>query len=176
MRVRRQQPGDTVVENFGPEEWSKIFTDIHSDQELNRFLMRESGLVKTFVLEDYPDGKPFGWIMLRRKDPILCSSVEFHGGSWRHEQEYAWRKFHASCMVIKSLVKNDIRVTSKSLRNNHKALRFLGGIGFRVVDDKSSGATYRLTLRRERFFGSPIYRRLMSTQSPEGCRKRRRRG
>lgn len=165
LTIRLKKQHDLVVQRFTTTDWHKIFTDIDTDSELNCFLQRESALVVFYILEDADTGTPFGCICLRRSDPILCDSVEFHGGAWSTSPGYAWRKFRAACTIIERLLQLNVRVTSKAFNDNLPAIKFLRAIGFRVVQRHSAKPYRYLTLDRRRFRTSAIYRKIFQSGS-----------
>lgn len=167
VTIRLKKQRDRVVQRFTPENWHRIFTDIDTDSELNGFLKRESALVAFYILEDADTGTPFGFICLRRNDPILCDSVEFHGGAWTTSPGYAWRKFRAACTIIERLLQLDVRVTSKAFIDNLPAIKFLRAIGFRVVRRQSAKPYRYLTLDRRRFRASHIYGKIFNNKTAE---------
>lgn len=159
--VRAKRPEDAVVSNFSPAQWHNIFSDIRSDAALNHFLACDAGCCRAYILSDI-SGDSFGWIMLRRRDDVLCDSVEFHGGAWRHGLHYDMAKFSASCLVINAALRLHIRVTSRCYRTNKPALRFLENIGFAIVRRSSSRPWFYLVLSRERFNSSPVVNRTLN--------------
>ena len=167
VTIRPKEQRDPVVQRFTTNDWHKIFTDIDTDSELNGFLQRESTLVAFYILEDADTGSPFGCICLRRTDPIICDSVEFHGGAWTTSPGYAWRKFRAACTIIERLLQLDIRVTSKAFNDNLPAIKFLRAIGFRVVRRQSTKPYRYLTLDRRRFRASPIYGKIFNNKTAD---------
>lgn len=163
--VRLKRPDDCVVARFSESDWHKIFTDIDTDAQLNAFLRRNPRTVRAYILEDAADGSAFGWICLRRRDEILCDTVEFHGGAWRGGFRASKSKFAAACAVIDAALRSGIRVSSRAYADNAPALRFLHALGFKTVE-RPSGRPYRtLTLSRGRFYQSAIYRELSRSAS-----------
>lgn len=160
VTVRQAIPGDAVVSSFGSERWRNIFTDIGCDKALDDFLARNSDTCRAYLLLHTDSGEPFGWIFLRRRDPIMCDTVEFHGGAWRDSYMDSLGKFRAAIAVISALLQAGIQVSSRAYRTNSPALRFLEAIGFRQIQRPSSRPWVSLRLSRKRFAASPVVRRL----------------
>lgn len=158
--VRPKRSCDIVVARFTPGHWRNIFSDIDSDIALNRYLASEKDTCKAFILERPDASEPFGWILIRRHDDVLCDSIEFHGGAWHQGFGSSTAKFLASCIVIDAALCMGVRVTSRVYRRNISALRFLEGIGFKVVNRSSSRPWLSLTLSRRRFCSSAVVKRL----------------
>lgn len=160
LTIRTQVETDEVVSKFKPGEWENIFSDISDDFRLYEFLNNNRLTSRGYLLFDNEEKESFGWIYLRRTDPIICDSVEFHGGAWRNSIRYSVLKFTAACIVINRLLNLGIRVKSRCYRNNEAALKFLQSIGFRVSSGVTNCPWYYLTLSHARFVKSSLAKRV----------------
>lgn len=158
--IRPQRPDDVVVARFGLDRWRNIFEDIVDDEGLRRYLGDNEAFCRAYMLYAAGDDEPFGWIMLRRHDDVMCDSVEFHGGAWRDGYRVAVAKFAAACTVIATALRMGVRVTTRCYRQNRAALRFLQSIGFSIVRRHTGKTWYYLTLSRRRFESSAMVKML----------------
>lgn len=158
LLVRQKYPTDVIVSRFTKESWHNIFTDIHTDIELNNHLEKNSSICRAYILKQSLKKEPFGWIYICRKDSILCDVVEFHGGAWECRMGDARLKFISACIVIDQLLRLRIRVVSRAYKNNHAALKFLQSLGFAITHRSSQKSYVYLTLSRTRFYRQVLVR------------------
>ena len=99
----------TEVENlcirFSSDEWHKIVSDVHSDNEWCNFIKENADFIRCYILKCHKDNRPIAFVYTLNRGYVL---------------------------ILKTLLENGYKIRTYCSLNNHKVLRISKGIGYVV--------------------------------------------
>ena len=121
----------TEVENlcirFSSDEWHKIVSDVHSDNEWCNFIKENADFIRCYILKCHKDNRPIAFVYTLN-EYIDKKVISIHGGGWNSPLLY----YRGYVLILKTLLENGYKIRTYCSLNNHKVLRISKGIGYVV--------------------------------------------
>lgn len=133
--------GDILCKRFSFDDWHKMVSDIHSDQEWEIFICEHNSFIHCFVLKRCIDNSPIAFVYtLKEYDDKKTISI--HGGGWEDPILY----YRGYILILKTLLESGYKIRTYCSRDNLKAIRLSKGIGYVIYKTDSSTVYMWLSL------------------------------
>ena len=140
---------------FSKTDWAKIFGDLHSNLEIDKFISKSYG--QCFIARNLLNNEDFAFVFMYIKD-FKKNTIVFHGGGWKNGNTML--HYTALIYLLDKFFRKGYKIRTSCLLSNKKAFRFIRSVGF--VNHYTSENCHYFWLPYKRFINTNIYKRIMS--------------
>lgn len=158
IRWELYSPEDNIVAKFAFEEWSKIASDVDTEQELEELFINYPHLIQGFVLYENSSNLPIAFVYILKENKN-GRGVSFHGGGWNHSIRYSFLYLMGTILLVEYILKQGYKVRTYCSIDNHKAYKFMHSLGF--VRYRTTDERIYQWVNMDRLHQSVIYKRLI---------------